>query len=128
VPDLCESPRRDVAAVHRDRRHALATADGEVGPGLAYLGATTLAQEPADLAYRHIPSLVDIDATCLLWVATTRGPTSGGEVCTRRERRRRCASGYFLLTLSWGLSASEYLAHQKGASRGFGRLYQGDGP
>jgi hypothetical protein len=72
VPDLCEGPGRDVAAVHRDRRHAFATADCEVGPGLAHLGAAPLAQEPADLAYCHTLSLADIDTMRLLTLAIGR--------------------------------------------------------
>ena len=46
-------------------------ADGEVGPSLAHFGAAPLAQEPADLAYRHKLSLADIDVMCLLQIATS---------------------------------------------------------
>ena len=95
MPDLCEGPGRDVAAVHRDRRHALATADREVGPGLAHLGAAPLAQEPADLAYCHTLSLADIGAMCLLALATgRRGRTEVTSAKLSPGRRRRQKNHY----------------------------------
>lgn len=73
---------RDVAAVNGDCRHAFATPDGEVGPGLADLRTAPLAQKPADLAYSHTGSTTDIDARCLSLLATyVKGCTDSGATC-----------------------------------------------
>ena len=58
--------------MHGDRRHTLATAEGEVRPSLSDFRTAPLAKKPAEFADRHPGSLVELDEMCLVPMAAGR--------------------------------------------------------